>query len=276
MLSRSCCCAQAGHQMSLCWAHGLLFVGAMCSHVDCLSPPILLLNHCFSGSRLCPPSLPSFVSLYSSPCVCSPVLIRVFRVSNVVWVFHVWLCPSLLPACLFFPLRGVFVFFVLFYIKNNFFPCIWVLDLISRDRTDQPRWGLSRGGVWDHPPPATISSPPIPTQSSSLRPWAPAVSRAMTWGGCRGVQWCSWGARLQWWGPSRTSSTAPLTSPQRVEDEGAGPPHIWGICEGLARSPAKVAGVPQVVGRQGWDPEARYVSWRIPHEVCTGSPACLQ
>ncbi len=40
MLSRSCWCAQAGHQMSLCWAHGLLFVGAMCSHVDCLSPPI--------------------------------------------------------------------------------------------------------------------------------------------------------------------------------------------------------------------------------------------
>ncbi len=36
--------------VSVCWAHGLLFVGAMCSHVDCLSPPILLRNHCFSGS----------------------------------------------------------------------------------------------------------------------------------------------------------------------------------------------------------------------------------
>ncbi len=36
--------------VSVCRARGLLFVGAMCSHVDCLSPPILLLNHCFSGS----------------------------------------------------------------------------------------------------------------------------------------------------------------------------------------------------------------------------------
>ncbi len=51
ILSRSCWCARAGHQMSLCWAHGLLFVvGAMCSHVYCLFPLILLPNHCFSGS----------------------------------------------------------------------------------------------------------------------------------------------------------------------------------------------------------------------------------
>ncbi len=45
------------------WAHGLLFVGAMCSHVYCLSPPILLLNHCFSGS-----SCVSLVTL-----VCLPI-----------------------------------------------------------------------------------------------------------------------------------------------------------------------------------------------------------
>ncbi len=49
--------------VSVCWAHGLLFVGAMCSHVDCLSPPILLLNHCFSGS-----SCVSLVTL-----VCLPI-----------------------------------------------------------------------------------------------------------------------------------------------------------------------------------------------------------
>ncbi len=152
MLSRSCWCAQAGHQMSLCWAHGLLFVGAMCSHVDCLSPPILLLNHCFSGS--------SCVSLVTLVC-----RLPVF-------------C---LPAC-FSPSGWFLFFFVLFIIKNNFFPCIWVLDLISRDRMDQPRWGLSRGGVWTthHPP---LSPAPYTNASSSLRPWAPAVSRAMTWGG---------------------------------------------------------------------------------------------
>ncbi len=33
-----------------------------------------------------------------------------------------------------------------------------------------------------------------------------------------------------------------------VEDEGAGPPDVWGIVEFLACSPAKVAYVPQVVG----------------------------
>ncbi len=41
----------------------LVVVGAMCSHVDCLSPPILLLNHCFSGS-----SCVSLVTL-----VCLPI-----------------------------------------------------------------------------------------------------------------------------------------------------------------------------------------------------------
>ncbi len=50
-VSRSCWCAQAGHQMSLSVEHmACCLFGAMCSHVDCLSPPILLRNHCFSGS----------------------------------------------------------------------------------------------------------------------------------------------------------------------------------------------------------------------------------
>ncbi len=63
-LSRSCWCAQAGHQMSLCVEHmACCLFGAMCSHVDCLSPPILLLNHCFSGS-----SCVSLVTL-----VCLPI-----------------------------------------------------------------------------------------------------------------------------------------------------------------------------------------------------------
>ncbi len=122
-MSRSCWCAQAGHQMSLCWAHGLLFVGAMCSHVDCLSPPILLLNHCFSGSScvcVCYPRLSPYIVLLVSAVLCWSV---VFRVSNVVWVFHVWLCPSLLPACLFFPFGLVFVLlcFILL-LKRTFSP----------------------------------------------------------------------------------------------------------------------------------------------------------
>ncbi len=63
-VSRSCWCAQAGHQMSLSVEHmACCLFGAMCSHVDCLSPPILLLNHCFSGS-----SCVSLVTL-----VCLPI-----------------------------------------------------------------------------------------------------------------------------------------------------------------------------------------------------------
>ncbi len=67
---------------------------------------------------------PSFVSLYSSPCVCSLVLIRCL--SCVVRYVSVscWLCssfmPACLPACLFFPFGVVFVVlcFVLLF-KNN-------------------------------------------------------------------------------------------------------------------------------------------------------------
>ncbi len=57
--------------------------------------------------------------------------------------FHVWLCSSLLPACLFFPFGVVFVVHLFnFIIKNP-----KSLHLSPRpDRTDQPRWGLSRGG----------------------------------------------------------------------------------------------------------------------------------
>ncbi len=91
-------------------------------------------------------------------------------------------CAPVFCCLLFSPSGGFCSSLFYFIIKKNFFPCIWVLDLISRDRTDQPRWGLSRGGVWTthHPP---LSPAPYTNASSSLRPWAPAVSRAMTWGG---------------------------------------------------------------------------------------------
>ncbi len=130
------------------------------------------------------PSLPSFVSLYSllvSAVLCWSVI---FRVSYVVSV-SCWLCSSLmpacLPACLFFPFGVVFVLLCFILLLKETILCIWVLNLISRDRTDQPRWGLSRGGVWaaHHP---TLSPAPYTNASSSTRPWAPAVSRAMTWG----------------------------------------------------------------------------------------------
>ncbi len=70
------------------------------------------------------PSLPSFVSLYSSPCVCSPVLIRCLSCVE----YHVSSCLTVLQssACLIvFPLRGGFCCSLFcFIIKNNNSLCI--------------------------------------------------------------------------------------------------------------------------------------------------------
>ncbi len=99
-----------GHQGSLClcWAHGLLFVvGAMCSTVYCLSPPILLPSSLFQFLHLClPRSLFVWLPIYP-PGVCSPVLIHCFTSC----VCYVCLYCSSLPACLFFPPQGGFCSF---------------------------------------------------------------------------------------------------------------------------------------------------------------------
>ncbi len=96
------------------------------------------------------PSLPSFVSLYSSPCVCSPVLIRCLSCVEC----HVSSCLTVLQssACLLvFPLRGGFCCSLFcFIIKNNNNLCIWVLDLISCDRTDQPHEDSAEGATGNH------------------------------------------------------------------------------------------------------------------------------
>ncbi len=54
---------------------------------------------------------------------------------------------------------------------------------------------------------------------------------------CPGVQWCSGGVRVQWDGPQRPFQKCPWWAPQLVEDEGAGPPDLWGICGGLGSAP---------------------------------------
>ncbi len=119
VVSRSCWCARAGHQMSLCVEH----------MVCCL-----LLVPCAPMSTVCPlpscyliivwvvppvsPSLPSFVSLFS-------LLVSVVLYWSVVFrrVCYVDCATVLcLPAC-FFPFGLVFVYFV---IKSSFY-CVWVL-----------------------------------------------------------------------------------------------------------------------------------------------------
>ncbi len=116
-----------GHQGSLClcWAHGLLFVvGAMCSTVYCLSPPILLPHHCFSSSTcvsLVPSSFDSLFILQVSVVLCWSIVLR--RVC----VMFACTAVRCLPAC-FSPLRVVFVHFI---IKKTHSSCTLSPCLIS-------------------------------------------------------------------------------------------------------------------------------------------------
>ncbi len=99
------------------------------------------------------PLLPSFVSLYSllvSAVLCWSVVFHVSMSCEL----NVWLCSSLLPACLFFPFGVVYVLLFHFIIKtliSSAFHLTWQ-NGSAKMRTQQRR-GLGR------PPPDTISSP---------------------------------------------------------------------------------------------------------------------
>ncbi len=134
ILSRSCWCALTGVPQ-----HGLLFiVGAMCSPVYCLPPPIMLPNHCFSCSTC--------VSLFTLVClpiyppgVCSPVLIRCLS-SCVCYVD----CYSSLPACMFFPFGVVFVHLCFYFVIKNPIP----LHLSPRHLSPHASW-QNGSALWE-------------------------------------------------------------------------------------------------------------------------------
>ncbi len=174
------------------------------------------------------PSLPSFVSLYSllvSAVLCWSVVFHVSMSCEL----YVWLCSSLLPACLFFPFGVVYVLLFHFIIKT-LIPSAFesstsslVTERISQDE-DSAEEGFG--------PPTTrhYLQPPIPTHPPV---WGPELlPSAGQWCEevCRRVQRCSWGVRVQRGGPQRPFQRCSGWAPQLVEDEGAGPPEFWAIC----------------------------------------------
>ncbi len=119
-------------QYTVCWAHGLLFVvGAMCSPVYWLPPPIFLTNHCFSCSTCVPHRYPRLSPYLASWCLqsCADPLsyivcicLRVYMLFCVLWFTNRSVPCSLghqhcvavcgVPLCFIFSLFCLLAFFV--------------------------------------------------------------------------------------------------------------------------------------------------------------------
>ncbi len=109
--------------------------------------------------------LPSFVSLYSYPCVCSPVLIRCLLCVDVVCECFMFDCAPVfcLPACLFFPFGVVFVVHLFHLLLNTLISSAFESSTSSllTERISQDEDSAEEG----FGPPTTrhYLQPPIPT-----------------------------------------------------------------------------------------------------------------